>query len=157
MSGILVTNGHLPRDYLDVPVLNDMRDTINPARLSASGQPMLQTGADLRELQAKARRGMLWRLGFITAALALLGLSSLSLNAMRLFTITSAPSYVPMGVIDYWLASGAVMGALLVLLAEMLIYAWSAVEGIRQARGRGYPVSPLDHRAVPPPPPNLQA
>jgi hypothetical protein len=77
------------------------------------------------------------------------------LNAMRLYTIAQAPSYVPMGVIDYWVASGVVIGALLVLVAETMVYTWR-LSNKRRELLRAPTSEPTPH-PLPPPPPGYRA
>ncbi len=70
---------------------------------------MIDPPPEWREFEKRARRGLIWRTGFILADLAVLGWLSTSLNAMRLYTISQAPNYVPTEVIQYWLASGVTL------------------------------------------------
>lgn len=77
---------------------------------------------EVREFQTEVARGLRWRFGFLLIDLVLLLWLTFQLNAMRLYTIEQAPSYVPTSVIQYWLASGAVMGAGAVLIGELLAF-----------------------------------
>ncbi|MCI4357003.1 MAG: hypothetical protein L3K18_07680 [Thermoplasmata archaeon] len=98
------------------------------------------------------KRGVTWRLGFLLVDAALLLWFGASINAMRLFTIWKAPTYVPGSVIQYWWGLGAVMGATLVLVAEFGVFSWR----VRETALRRFPGTfPLGRARVPegPPPP----
>lgn len=107
--------------------------------------------------ERRVKRGLLWRVAFMLVGLAAFGWLSSQLNAMRLYTITQAPSYVPMYVINYWLDSGIVIGILLVLVVETVIYGLRGAQASRLLEARNYPVPPPESSVLPPPPPNLRS
>jgi hypothetical protein len=55
----------------------------------------------LSAFQSRVKRGIAWRSGFLLADFIGLAWLSLSLGAMRLYTIATAPSHVPTGVVQY--------------------------------------------------------
>jgi hypothetical protein len=126
-----------------------------PSILDRSGDPPRGTPADWLEFQRRAKRGFTWRIGFFALLIAGILWLSLSLNAMRLYTITSAPSYVPMSVERYWIATGFVGGATLVLVVETI--AWA--KRLADERSRTFPLrsrpGPWSPNRNSPPPPDL--
>jgi hypothetical protein len=109
----------------------------------------------LRAFQSRVKRGIVWRSGFLIADFIGLAWLSLSLDAIRLYTIATAPSYVPMGVVRYWASVGAFGGAGLVLVAETTVYAWRT----REFAARVFPKTLVQGQpvlqAVSRPPPGL--
>jgi len=76
---------------------------------------MPPTVEELRAAFVLERRGLYWRMGAFFVAFAFWAFLAQSFNAMRLFTISQAPSYVPVSVEQYWLAFGGLTGAVVVL------------------------------------------
>jgi len=76
---------------------------------------MPSTLEELRAAFVLERRGLYSRIGALLAAFAFWAVLAESFNAMRLFTISQAPSYVPISVEQYWLAFGGLTGAMVVL------------------------------------------
>jgi hypothetical protein len=116
---------------------------------------MLASDSDLNSFRKRAKRGLIWRLAFMLASLAAFSWSWVNLNAMRFYTITQAPSYVPFGVEAYWLGTGVILGIMIVLVAEMMIYARRIGQAQRALVGR--PATGPILVPLPPPPPGYRA
>ena len=110
---------------------------------------------DLSEFQRRVKRGVIWRVAFLSVDAAFLLWLGNSLNGMRLYTIWQAPSYVPQSVDQYWMALGAAMATAFVLISEFGVFAWRAREIARSRFPGSFPRGPTAGPSIPPPPPGF--
>jgi hypothetical protein len=117
----------------------------------------VESRAGLPQFQRQVKRGLVLRFGFLIADLAVLLWLLVPLNAMRLYTIRDAPSYVPQSLDQYWMALGAGMATALVRSVEPAGFAWRTRETVMNRFPGALPLDLTAIRTIPPPPPDFNS